>query len=42
LACNKLGSKNKWFIEEKIFVKQGPNTRKIWSANDIISQGPSA
>jgi hypothetical protein len=29
LACNKLGSKNKWSIEEKIFVKQGPNTRKI-------------
>ena len=42
LARNKLGSKNAWSIDGMIFVKQGPNIRKIRSAKDLIGEGSSA
>ena len=42
LARNKLGSKNAWSIDGMIFVKKGPNIRKIRSADDLIGEGSSA
>ena len=42
LARNKLGSKNARSIDGMIFVKQGPNIRKIRSAKDLIGEGSSA